>query len=143
MIKLLEGLKIGQVGFISDDYTSLNNDSVIDRVDITDTNAISKLQYLSTYHNSIMRRFGNIYGQPITDGMKMAQQTIDEVTSTGNMASIIPLDMLRQREKMCKELERVFGGKISVKFTKAYEHNLKKGDEENENKELSSNTNNQ
>lgn len=143
LIKLLEGLKIGQVGFISDDYTSLNNDSVIDRVDITDINAISKLQYLSTYHNSIMRRFGNIYGQPITDGMKMAQQTIDEVTSTGNMASIIPLDMLRQREKMCKELNRVFGGNISVKFTKAYEHNLKKGVEENEDKELSSNADNQ
>ena len=59
------------------------------------------------------------------------------------MASIIPLDMLRQREKMCKELIRVFGGNISVKFTKAYEHNLKKGVEGNEDKELSSNTDNQ
>lgn len=90
-------------------------------VNITDISAIDKLQYLSTYHNALLRRFYTIYGHALAEGMKVAQQSVAEISSATPASFVIPLNMLRQREKMCERLVEKFGGSISVQFSPAWQ----------------------
>jgi len=128
MIKEALGkLKNGEPAIISDNSMTLSStDELIKQTAITDVNSIGKLQYLTTYYDSVIRRWGNVYGHAISDGMKQAQQSVAEVSSNESSSFIIPLDKLKQRQKMCKELENVFGGSITVKFSEAWDINYSK-----------------
>lgn len=105
---------------ITDDSLSLTNNPSVEVVNLTDPAGVDKLQYLNTYHNDLMRRFYGMYGQALNESMKLAQQSVAEVSSNMSNSFILPLDRLKQRQKMCKELERVFGGSISVRFTEPW-----------------------
>lgn len=141
---LLDNLKLGKPAIISDDNIKLNaSEKIIEVANITDMNAIDKMQYLTTYYTSIIRRWGNmVVGQTITDGQKLAQQSVSEVESASELAKISPMTKLKYREKMCKELEQTFGGSIKVKFSPAFNHNEESEVMHNENKEFSNNTDN-
>ena len=105
---------------IVDDSVSLSDKKSIECLNLTDPESIDKLQYLCTFHNDLLRRFYTMYGQALGEGIKMAQQSVAEVSSNISSSFVIPLDRLKQRTKMCKDLERVFGGNISVRFTEPW-----------------------
>ena len=85
-----------------------------------DYNAVDKLQYLSTYHNDMLRRFYSMYGMAYSQSMKAAQQSIEEVTSDRVVSWIIPNDRLNERKKFIEKYNQVFGHNATVDFSDAW-----------------------
>lgn len=98
-----------------------------------DVNAVEKMQYLSTYHNDLLRRFFTMYGMNYSQSMKQAQQSIEEIHSDINVSWIIPDDRLKQRRKFIETYNEVFGHNATVDYSdawkKAYEKYMKEGGE--------------
>lgn len=96
-----------------------------------DVNAVEKMQYLSTYHNDLLRRFFTMYGMNYSQSMKQAQQSIEEIHSDINVSWIIPDDRLKQRRKFIETYNEVFGHNATVDYSdawkKAYEKYMKEG----------------
>lgn len=118
--EILKNIFNGKSHTITDDTLSLSDKKSIDIIDLTDTSDTVKLQNLSAYHNELLRRFYTRYGQALSDGFKMSQQSIEEITNNLSSSFIEPLDRLRCRQQMCKELENVFGGSIKVRFSEPW-----------------------
>lgn len=77
-------------------------------INLGNVNAVDKLQYLSTYHNDLLRRFFSIYGMPYSQSTKQAQQSIEEVHSEHKVAWILPNDRLNERKKFARTYAKVF-----------------------------------
>lgn len=96
-----------------------------------DVSAVDKIQYLSTYHNDLLRRFFTMYGMSYSQSMKAAQQSIEEIHSDINVSWIIPDDRLKQRKKSVETYNKVFGHNASVRYSdawlKAYEKYMEGG----------------
>lgn len=122
---------------ITDDSLTLSDKATVEVVNLTDPTSIDKLQYLSVYHNELLRRFSTWYGQALAEGSKLAQQSIQETSSNISNSFVIPLNRLREREKMCERLEKVFGGSIKVKFTEPWQIEYDKWSQQQE-QEMSS-----
>lgn len=135
----LNNNKIGNVSIVNI-KNKLTNESGIERVDINDVNDISKLQYLSTYHNDTLRRYFTHYGLSLSEGVKQAQQSVNETSSNVASGFVYAFERLKNAEKMCEESENVFGGRLKPRFSDAwkykieeYENNINKmGGEEDE-----------
>ena len=97
-----------------------------------DVSAVEKMQYLSTYHNDLLRRFFTMYGMNYSQSMKQAQQSIEEIHSDINVSWIIPDDRLKQRRKFIDTYNEVFGHNATVEYSdawkKAYEKYMKEGE---------------
>lgn len=85
-----------------------------------DISAVDKIQYLSTYHNDLLRRFFTMYGMSYSQSMKQAQQSIEEIHSDMNVSWIIPNDRLKQRKKFVETYNKVFGHNATVKYSEAW-----------------------
>ena len=96
-----------------------------------DVSAVEKMQYLSTYHNDLLRRFFTMYGMNYSQSMKQAQQSIEEIHSDINVSWIIPDDRLKQRRKFIETYNEVFGHNATVEYSdawkKAYEKYMEEG----------------
>lgn len=96
-----------------------------------DVSAVEKMQYLSTYHNDLLRRFFTMYGMNYSQSMKQAQQSIEEIHSDINVSWIIPDDRRKQRRKFIETYNQVFGHNATVDYSdawkKAYEKYMKEG----------------
>lgn len=96
-----------------------------------DVSAVDKIQYLSTYHNDLLRRFFTMYGMSYSQSMKAAQQSIEEIHSDINVSWIIPDDRLNQRKKSVETYNKVFGHNATVRYSdawiKAYEKYMEGG----------------
>lgn len=95
-------------------------------INLGDISAVDKIQYLSTYHNDLLRRFYSMYGMPYGQSMKQAQQSIEEIHSDSIVAWIVPLDRLNERKKFVKTYNEVFNHEATVKFSKAWLTGFKK-----------------
>lgn len=106
----------GEMTAVADDSILNKGDKVIDTVNLTDVSSIDKLQYLDTYHNALLRRIYTLYGMPLCEGVKLAQQSTDEVNANHDSSQIIPLNNLKWRQKMCEDLAAFTGESITVDF---------------------------
>lgn len=77
-------------------------------VQLGNVSAVDKIQYLSTYHNDLLRRFFSMYGMAYSQSTKQAQQSIEEVHSEAKVSWIIPDDRLNERKKFAKTYAKVF-----------------------------------
>ena len=77
-------------------------------VNLGNVNAVDKLQYLSTYHNDLLRRFFSMYGMAYSQSTKQAQQSIEEVHSENKISWIIPNDRRKERQKFAATYAKVF-----------------------------------
>ena len=77
-------------------------------VNLGNVNAVDKLQYLSTYHNDLLRRFFTMYGMAYSQSTKQAQQSIEEIHSESKISWIIPNDRLNERKKFAETYRKVF-----------------------------------
>lgn len=91
-----------------------------------DYNAVDKIQYLSTYHNDLLRRFYSMYGMSYSQSMKQAQQTVEEVTSDRIVSWIVPNDRLKERKKFIETYNKVFGHSATVDFSDAWKKGYEK-----------------
>ena len=89
-------------------------------VNLGNVNAVDKLQYLSTYHNDLLRRFFSMYGMAYSQSTKQAQQSIEEVHSENKISWIIPNDRLNERKKFIDKYNKVFKHSASVDYSQAW-----------------------
>lgn len=121
--KIIEDTNFGKIqSFVSKSKISrlTNNNQTAELINLTDVSAIDKLQYLSTYHNDLLRRFFTMYGMALGNSMKQAQQTIEEITSDTASSFIIPIQMLHERQKFCDKCNALWGGNMSVHFSEPW-----------------------
>ena len=86
-------------------------------INLSDVEKVDKLQYLSRFADDILKKFYNFYGQPINSQNKSAQSISDEIHGMDSVSFILPIQMLKCREKMCEDINRIFGLNVSVKFS--------------------------
>lgn len=108
--------------FTSKSLSKLGIDSRpgVDVINLGDISAVDKIQYLSTYHNDLLRRFYSMYGMSYAQSMKQAQQSIEEIHSDAKVSWIIPNDRLNERKKFIEKYNKVFGHSATVDFSQAW-----------------------
>lgn len=97
-----------------------NNTAGVEVVNLGNIEAVDKIQYLSTYHNDLLKRFFSMFGMAYSMSTKQAQQSIEEVHSENKISWIIPNDRLEQRKKGIESYNKVFGKNASVEFSQAW-----------------------
>ena len=108
--------------YVSKGLSKIGNDgeAAMKILKLGDIAAIDKIQYLSTYHNDLLRRFFTMYGMSYSQSMKQAQQSIEEIHSDMNVSWIIPNDRLKQRQKFVDNYNKVFKHNATVRYSDAW-----------------------
>lgn len=96
----------------------------VSMLNLTDPAQTDKLQYLSKFHDDILRRFMTFYGHSLSSGSKMAQVTSAELEGYTTFARIYPRVMLEARQEFLDKANEVLQPEepFTVKFSKAWEH---------------------
>jgi hypothetical protein len=89
-------------------------------INLGDISAVDKIQYLSTYRNDVLRCFYSIYGMSYSQGMKAAQQSIEEIHSDNKVSWILPDDRLNERRKFAESYNKWTKRSASVNYSKAW-----------------------
>lgn len=103
----------------------INGDSKsIDVINLTDVKDVDKLQYLSKFHDDLLRRFATLYGHPMQTSGKMAQQTSEELQGYNTFSMVDPYNRLEERQKGIEEFNRIFNTDVKITFGKAWTQNM-------------------
>ena len=90
-------------------------------LDLVDVDKINGLQYLNQYRDNVMKRFLSRRGYMVQTTSKLAQQTNSEIHGSDSYALLYPLEQLRERQKMVKNINSLFGTSITVRFNEILE----------------------
>lgn len=108
-----------------------NGKSGIEVVNVTDPTMSDKLQYLSNFHDDLLRRFYFLYGMDTQNqGSKLAQMSVEEVNSGSNSSFILPHNRYHFRQMAIDELNNKFGLSVSVFFTEPWQSRMAHCEEE-------------
>ena len=120
--KALADIEVGvPVTIVFDDIDQILEGSNVERViNYTDVKNSDKLQYLSKFHDDILRRFYTYYGHAMSGTEKMAQQSVDEIGRNDTVSMIYPLIRLKKAEEFCESLNKLYGTSMSVDFSQAW-----------------------
>ena len=91
---------------------------------LTEPKNIEKLQYLSKFHDDLLRRFCTLYGHAMQTSGKMAQQTTEELQGYNSFSMIIPSNRLEEREKGIAEFNRIFNENVTIEYSEAWDYGL-------------------
>ena len=69
----------------------------------------------------LTRRFFNKYGLNIQNSSKHAQVTTDEVHGLDSVAWVFVLDMLKERQRFCKDASDMFGETFECSFSDVWQ----------------------
>lgn len=112
-------------------------------LDLVDVDKIDGLQYLNQYRDNVIKRFLSRRGYAVQTTAKLAQQTNSEMHGLDSYSLLYPLQQLKQREKMCDEINNMFGLSCSVKFNpvlqKVYKDYMTEPETENVSRETNDN----
>jgi len=111
----------------------------VDVINLTDVNNVDKIQYLSKFHDDLLRRFCTLYGHAMQTSGKMAQQTTEELQGYNSFSMIIPSNRLEERKKGIDEFNRIFNENVTVNYSEAWDYGLysnNEGVEENDTGEI-------
>ena len=96
----------------------------VDVINLTDVNNIDKIQYLSKFHDDLLRRFCTLYGHAMQTSGKMAQQTTEELQGYNSFSMIIPSNRLEERKKGIDEFNKIFNENVSISYSEAWDYGL-------------------
>ena len=96
----------------------------VEVVNLTDVNNIDKIQYLSKFHDDLLRRFCTMYGHAMQTSGKMAQQTTEELQGYNSFSMIIPSNRLEERKKGIEEFNRIFNENVTITYSEAWAYGL-------------------
>lgn len=121
--EILKDIKIGNVkSFVSDDLEQeIEGLKSIDIFNITDVKDVDKLQYLSKYHDDLLRRLYTLGGHAMAGTQKMAQQSAYEVGQNDTIAMIYPMERLECLKIGVDEVNKLFNTNMEVKFSEAWQ----------------------
>lgn len=77
--------------------------------DITDVEQIDKLQYLSNFHQDLLKRLCWLYGVPMNQQSKMAQVSEFEVSNSNNGSQILLFDIMKNANDFCDKVNKLYG----------------------------------
>lgn len=106
--------------FCSSDKLSAELGAGAEVFELSDVNKVDKLPYLTQFFEDALKRFYNFYGQPMQNQNKRAQSISDEIHGADSISFIIPIQMLKCREALCDNINKIFGTDISVHFSKTW-----------------------
>lgn len=92
----------------------------IDILNITDVKDVDKIQYLSKYHDDLLRRLYTLGGHAMAGTQKMAQQSSDEISQNDTISMIYPLERLNTLKAGIEQCNKLFGTEMSVHFSEAW-----------------------
>ena len=110
--------------FASSDSLDLELGAGTETFELTDANKIDKLPYLTQFFEDCLKRYYNFYGQPMQNQNKRAQSISDEIHGQDSVSFILPMQMLKCRQALCEEVNRIFGTDISVDFSPVWKVEL-------------------
>lgn len=110
---------------IVDDESDPFSEDTSPTLDVNDVKQIDKLQYLSHFHDDLLKRFSNLYGVSMNMSSKQAQQTEKEVAGMESMSWLLPIDMLEQAKQFCIRLKECYGVELVAHFGAVHELNFK------------------
>lgn len=121
--EILKDIKAGNVKcIVSDDLEQdIEHLKSIDIFNITDVTEVDKLQYLSKYHDDLLRRLYTIGGHAMAGTQKMAQQSAYEVGQNDTIAMIYPMERLECLKIGVDEVNKLFNTNMEVKFSEAWQ----------------------
>lgn len=121
--EILKDIKIGNVKcIVSDDLEQdIEGLKSIDIFNITDVEEVDKLQYLSKYHDDLLRRLYTLGGHAMAGTQKMAQQSAYEVGQNDTIAMIYPMERLECLKIGVDEVNKLFNTNMEVKFSEAWQ----------------------
>lgn len=96
----------------------------VDVLNLTDVNNVDKIQYLSKFHDDLLRRFCTLFGHAMQTSGKMAQQTTEELQGYNSFSMIIPSNRLEERKKGINDFNRIFNENVTVKYSEAWVYGL-------------------
>lgn len=97
--------------------------NLLNLIELSEIKDVDKLQYLVQYRENVMKRFYNRHGHSIQTTGKIAQQTTDEIHGMDSVSLVYPLNQLRFRKQMCKEVNEMFNRNWSVDFSETWKEN--------------------
>lgn len=97
---------------------------------LTSPDFADKIQYTARLREDVLRWHYTRYGQVIQGDTKLAQQSVDEVNGTVSSSLIIPLNMLKCRQTMIDDINRVFGLSATVALSGAWRAEVTKYENE-------------
>lgn len=111
----------------------------VDVINLTDVNNVDKIQYLSKFHDDLLRRFCTLYGHAMQTSGKMAQQTTEELQGYNSFSMIIPSNRLEERTKGIDDFNRIFNENVTVNYSEAWDYGLYSNNEGVEENDISEN----
>ena len=93
-----------------------------DLIEISDPTLADKLQYTSKQIDDILRWFWNIYGHNAQASSKLAQQSVEEVTTGASISMIIPHARYHQRQREAELLKERFGWDVTIEFSEPWQN---------------------
>lgn len=121
------------------DYTVINDTSLVDEINgkssdipvmtLTDVKDADRLQYLSKFHDDLLRRLATLYGHDMQTSGKMAQQSVEEVQGYDSYSMIYPAVRLDCRLKGVEQFNEVFDFDATVDYSLPWRYNIYKQDE--------------
>jgi hypothetical protein len=94
----------------------------VDLINISDPELSDNLQYTSKQIDDILRWFWNIYGHNAQASSKLAQQSVEEVTTGASISMIIPHARYHQRQREAELLKERFGWNVTIEFSEPWQN---------------------
>lgn len=121
----IDNAKVGKpITFISknplEDLTSIINSKEIESIDLFNTEEITKLQYLTSSYNDILKMFFFYYGLTMGEGNKRAQQSIEEINNSADASFVFANSRLKERMEFCERFNNLFNEDLTVKFSESW-----------------------
>ena len=121
--KILNNILVGELKSImqNDFEADMEGFKSIEVFNITDVKDVDKLQYLSKYHDDLLRRLYILGGHSMAGTQKMAQQSAYEVGQNDTIAMIYPMERLATLKEGIAKVNMLFGTSAGVHFSEAWQ----------------------
>lgn len=96
----------------------------VEAIAINDVGNADKIQYLSRLRDDMYRWLWTRYGINISGSTKLAQQTVDEITSSANLSKVYADIRMDEAIKFCDEANAKFGLNMKPRFNNAWALNM-------------------
>lgn len=93
----------------------------IQEINLTDVKDVDKLQYLSNFYQDLLKRFCWIYGLPMNNSPKMAQQSVEEIANASNGSNVLLFDIMENANKFCDKVNKLYGLNTNATLGDAWE----------------------
>lgn len=120
---VLNNILVGEMKSIvcNDMEMDIEGFSSIETFNITDVKDVDKIQYLSKYHDDLLRRLYTLGGHSMAGTQKMAQQSAFEVGQNDTISMIYPMERLATLKEGIEQMNKVFNTSASVKYSDAWQ----------------------